>query len=185
MSEAVSEIDLIHRYIRHDDRSAISRLFEPYEQALYRYLWQMLKHQQDSEDALQETIRKALRALPNYREDGHFKSWLFRIARNTALDQIRRRQKVTALEEPDSEVAEQSSFRPEPDSALIAKERCEQLENAIAELSEAEREVVLLRFQADLSFKEIADMLGTPIGTILARMHRAKSHLKLSLTPTT
>ncbi|MEM7603150.1 MAG: RNA polymerase sigma factor, partial [Verrucomicrobiota bacterium] len=92
----VNENELIQRYLRHGDRQAVSDLFTAYEDLLFRYLWQMLKHQQDSEDALQETIRKALEALPRYREESHFKSWLFRIGHNTALDQIRRRRKVVA-----------------------------------------------------------------------------------------
>ena len=94
-----NESDLIRLYLRQGEVEAVKELFASYEDGLFRYLWQMLRHQQDSEDALQETFRKALKALPGYREENHFKSWLFRIGHNTALDVIRRRKKVVEMDE--------------------------------------------------------------------------------------
>lgn len=177
----MNEYELIKRYLKNGDVEAARELFAPYETKLFRYLWQMLKNEQDSEDALQETMRKALEALPRYREENHFKSWLYRIGHNTALDQIRKRKKVVAFADgAESETPSLDTF-PNPDEALVTKERHAELHQAVASLSDAEREVVNLRFQADLSFKEIAEITEAPLGTVLARMSRAKQHLKLKM----
>ena len=90
---------LIQRYLSQGDLVAIRDLFRHYEEGLYGYLWQMLKNQHDSEDALQDTFRKALEALPAYREESHFKSWLFRIGHNTGIEIIRRRKKIAEMPE--------------------------------------------------------------------------------------
>lgn len=174
-----NEQDLIRRYLRRGEVAAARELFECYEDGLYRYLWQMLRHQQDSEDALQETFRKALQALPRYREQSHFKSWLFRIGHNTALDLIRRRKKVVEMSEGQEEGLQTGEVGPA--EALAARERVAELREAVAALPDVEREVVSLRMQADLSFAEIAEALEAPLGTVLARMHKAKQRLRKEL----
>ena len=90
---------LVCDYLKTGETGAIRELFSAYEDRLFRYLWQMLRHQQDCEDTLQETFRKALKALPGYRHENHFKSWLFRIGHNCALDVIRKRKRVIGMEE--------------------------------------------------------------------------------------
>jgi len=178
----VNEPTLIHKFCHRGDTAAAQELLQPYERPLFNYLWQMLKHTQDTEDALQDTLGKALQALPRYREENHFKSWLFRIGHNVALDTIRQRKRMT----PSAEVEELSTEKNTRDGsrALEQKERHEALAKAIQNLPDPEREVVTLRLQADLPFKEIATITGAPLGTVLARMHYAKQHLKSALTPT-
>ena len=90
---------LIQRYLSQGDIAAVRDLLHNYEEGLYGYLWHMLKHQQDCEDALQDTFRKALEALPTYREERHFKSWLFRIGHNTGIEIIRRRKRIVEMPE--------------------------------------------------------------------------------------
>ena len=141
----VEDQTLIQNYLASGDAIAATRLFERYEQGLYHYLWQMLRHQQDTEDATQETIGKALRALPNYRHENHFKSWLFRIGHNEAINIIRKRTKLVIHEDPQSLIEENSSGEPEPSAALEAGERHQALQAALATLPDAEREVVFLR----------------------------------------
>lgn len=177
----VREYELIQNYLLHKEIGAIRELFQQYEDKLFRYLWQMLRQQQDSEDALQETFRKALHALPKYREENHFKSWLYRIGHNTALDLIRKRKKIVEMDE----VMESGLTSDEagPGEKIETRERAEAVREAVAALPELERDVVTLRMQADLSFKEIAEIVGAPLGTVLARMHKAKQRLKKQLTP--
>ncbi|MEM6911325.1 MAG: RNA polymerase sigma factor [Verrucomicrobiota bacterium] len=177
----VTDRDLIERYLREGDAEAARSLLRPHETGLFGYLWTMLRHQQDSEDALQETFRKALQALPSYQERKHFKSWLFRIGHHTALDLLRRRQKIVAWESPDWEAL--PTEEPAPSELLSHKERLAELQAALDRLPEAEREVVGLRLHAELSFKEIAETLGAPLGTVLSRMHKAKERLRSQLTP--
>ena len=179
--DSVNDKILIQRYLKDEDELALRTLFQPHEEGLFRYLWQMLKHQQDSEDALQDTFRKAIEALPRYREENHFKSWLFRIAHNTALEVIRRRKKIIELSENSENLLEDPAKSPR--ELLARSERTVELREAIASLPEHERSVVLLRLQEELSFKEIAEVIGAPLGTALARMHKAKERLRTKLSP--
>ncbi len=178
-SMEMNEKGLVERYLSEGDTMALRELFGRYEDGLYRYLWQMLRHQQDSEDALQETFRKALKALPKYEDRGQFKSWLFRIGHNVSLDLIRRRKRVVGMSGEQEEFL--SGEESGPAEMLEAKERIERLREAVKELPDAEREVVSLRLRADLSFAEISEVLGAPLGTVLARMHKAKQRLKANL----
>ena len=167
---------LIQRYLSQGDIGAVRDLFRHYEEGLYGYLWQMLKNQHDCEDALQDTFRKALEALPAYREESHFKSWLFRIGHNTGIEIIRRRKRI--VEMPDTLEGHLDAPSSGPRESLIQREREDELHDAIAALPQPERAVVLLRLQEELSFKEIAQVVDAPLGTVLARMHKAKKRLR-------
>ena len=87
---------LIRKFCSDGDGNAAVDFLGKYQRALYQFIWQMLHHSQDCEDAMQETFSKVLLALPRYREENHFKSWLFRIGRNEAVEIIRRRCIVVA-----------------------------------------------------------------------------------------
>ncbi len=170
---------LIQRYLSQGDIAAVRDLLRNYEKGLYGYLWNMLKHQQDCEDALQDTFRKALEALPAYREERHFKSWLFRIGHNAGIEIIRRRKRIVEMPEPlEDQVIVPSSG---PRESLIQRELTEELNDAIANLPPTERAVVLLRLEEELSFKEIAQVVDVPLGTVLARMHKAKERMRSQL----
>ena len=129
---------------------------------------------------MQETFSKALLALPRYREENHFKSWLFRIGRNEAIEIIRRRRRTVVAEAPEECLGTDPLIDCQPAAmeVMVQKERLQSLDRAIAQLPDAEREVLALRLQGDLPFKEIAEVSNIPIGTVLARMHRAKKRLK-------
>ncbi|MEM7791038.1 MAG: sigma-70 family RNA polymerase sigma factor [Verrucomicrobiota bacterium] len=175
----MNEQELIQLYRKKGDITAIRELFQRYEDRLFRYLWQMLRHQQDSEDALQETFRKALKAMPRYEERNQFKSWLFRIGHNTALNVIQKRKRMSELDEEASDILVADGRNPA--EALAKRERTEVLSRAVNNLPESEREVVSLRMQAELSFVEISNLQRVPLGTVLARMHRAKEKLRVQL----
>lgn len=170
----------IRKYCNEGDGDAAIELLKRYERPLYQFIWQMLQQQQDCEDVMQETFRKALRALPDYREENHFKSWLFRIGRNEAIDIIRRRRRTIVAEAPEEYLGgvEDIVSLPGPRELIEEKESVQALMRAIALLPEKEKEVVAMRTQGELSFKEIAKIVGAPIGTVLARMHAAKKKLK-------
>ena len=170
---------LIEKFCRAGDLRAAEELLGRYEHELYNYLRQMLRHTQDSEDALQETFAKALRALPRYREENHFKSWLFRIGHNEGLNVIRRRKRNIKLPEVGLEPEASSAA----DAQVEAAERASALHDAIGSLPDAERQVVVMRLQSEMPFREIAKVVGAPLGTVLARMHSAKRRLKKVLEP--
>lgn len=113
-----------------------------------------------------------------YQEQGRFESWLFRIAINRVRDEVRRaRRQATPTDPASFEFAApaRGDTRADPD-------RLATLRAAVAELSEAEQEVIHLRHHAELSFKQIAELLGEPLGTLLARHHRALKKLQARLT---
>ncbi len=140
----------------------------------------MLRQTHDAEDAMQETLIKALRALPRYREENHFKSWLFRIAHHEVVNTIRRRQRQELHEEPPGANRAETG-NPFGAHRLEGRERAVHLQQAIEALPESERQVVLLRIQQELSFKQISEVLDAPLGTVLGRMHAAKQRLKATL----
>lgn len=173
---------LISRFRESGDRTAITELFGRYQTDLFNFIWQMLRQTQDAEDAMQETLIKAMRALPRYREESHFKSWLFRIAHNEVVNTIRRRQRVELHDEPPGANRAETG-NPFGAQRLEGQERLSALERAIDQLPDLERQVVLLRMQQELSFKQIAEIVNAPIGTVLGRMHQAKQRLKQALQP--
>ncbi|MEM7147471.1 MAG: sigma-70 family RNA polymerase sigma factor [Verrucomicrobiota bacterium] len=179
----MEDSQLIDRFCRLGERDAAQELLRRYERSLTNYLWQMLRHPQDCEDAVQETFGKVLRALPAYREENRFEQWLFRIGRNQALNMIQHRKRVVMDPEPENLGPQFESPLPDAAASLEAKERIQALERAIAKLPEAEREVIILRSQADLPFKQIAELTGAPLGTVLARAHKARQKLKSLLDP--
>lgn len=160
---------------------AVEQLFDLYAPRLYGLLLRMTGSPADAEDLLQETCIKMLRALNGYQENGRFEPWLFSIAANLARDWLRRQGRliVAAAGGTDEESeAIAVSQEPDVDQRLVQAEQVDQLQRALMELSAAEREVVTLRFFSDLSFKEIAQALNVPLGTALARAHRALKHLR-------
>ena len=173
---------LISRFRESGDRTAITELFGRYQTDLFNFIWQMLRQTQDAEDAMQETLIKAMRALPRYREENHFKSWLFRIAHHEVINTIRRRQRVELHEEPPGANRAETG-NPFGARRLEGQERVSALQQAIEQLPDLERQVVLLRMQQELSFKQIAEVIDAPIGTVLGRMHHAKQRLKKALQP--
>lgn len=179
---------LIRNYCQRQDSESAALLFGRYEHGLYNFIWQMLRHDQDTEDAHQETLRKALGALARYRPECQFKSWLYRIGHHESVNVIRKRRRVVLHETPEELSSVENGLAmaksPELPSAQIdRKERARALQEAIAQLPQAEREIVILRLHEEMPFKEIAAILDAPLGTVLARMHHAKKHLRSLLQP--
>lgn len=162
-------------------QAAVEQLVDLYAPRLYGLLYRMSGSAADAEDLLQETYIKMLRGLGGYQENGRFEPWLFSIAANLARDWLRKQGRAPATaatgsnEEAEPTVPSEES---EVEHRLVLAEQADQLQRAMAQLSATEREVVTLRFFSDLSFKEIAAILNVPLGTALARAHRALKHLR-------
>lgn len=171
----VSDAELIQKYLETKDVVHVRTLLERYESQLLGYLIRILNGRHDAEDALQETFCKALRALPKYRESNQFKSWIYRIAHNEAMNVIRARGRVELREQP---VEPEATDLANAATDLIAREDLDQLEDAITQLPDAERRVVMMRMKSDLAFKEIAKIENCSINTVLGRMHNAKKRLR-------
>lgn len=167
----------IQRYLRDGCRSSAEALLSPYQQPLFNYLLGTLRHRQDAEDALQETFLKALRGLPRYEHRGHFKAWLFQIAHNVAYSEFRSQGRAPPRAD-ESELENQAGTVRGPSDELAGRESVAAIEQALAELPAAQREVVLLRLRSGLTFREIAEALDIPLNTALGRMHQAKANLR-------
>ena len=160
---------------------AIEQLIDLYGRRLYGLLYRLSSSTADAEELLQETFVKMLRGLQAYREDGRFEAWLFSIAANTARDALQRQQRAPATVSFDAEHNSRSAVASDeaaPEKMAARAEAADLLQQALQELSAAEREVVSLRFFSSLAFKDIAEILGVPLGTALARAHRGLRHLR-------
>jgi RNA polymerase sigma-70 factor (ECF subfamily) len=130
-----------------------------------------------AEEIVQSTFCTVVRTLANYEEGGRFESWLMRIAMNRLRDEMRRRgrQAVPTEETTLAGLAGGTEPAPEPDAGRLESRR---LQQAMERLSEADREIIHLRHVGGLGFKQMAEALDAPIGTLLARHHRALRKLR-------
>lgn len=162
---------------------AVTRLVERWRRPLYGYLLKYTGRPEDAEDLFQDTWVRVLGALPRYEERQQFKALLFTVASRLAIDHARirgrTRQRVVEDEGPEPLLERlEAGLESCPEWRLAESQRGETLRLAIESLPEAQRQVVLLRLEAELSFQEIAEALGAPLGTVLPRMHRAVKHIR-------
>ncbi len=157
------------------DRNAFSELIRIHAQGVQRVVYRMCGDQQLAEDATQETFIQAWLKLGSYRPKSSLRNWLYRIAVNTAIDTLRREKRI--IPEAVDELP-LSTNEPSPETAYIHAERAATIHNAIASLPDASRAVLILREYEDLSYREIAETLDIPIGTVMSRLSYARKLLK-------
>lgn len=165
---------------------ALQELVAHYSPRVYGLLFRLTGSRDTADDLLQETFLRMVRTISEYKHDGRFEAWLFRIAANLARDylrQTRRRGKMIRLgDEERADVATlqiaSAGHNTDAEKAAIGAEDQERLQGAMADLQDLDREIILLRHYSELSFNEIADLLNVPLGTALARAHRALKRLR-------
>ena len=171
------------------DTAAMETLFLRYRQSVYSWLLRMTGDAAEAEDIYQDVWLKVIRHAADYRS-GSFRAWLWQIVRNKATDRMRKMSPSLILDSPISAEGESEETivdQLSDDRAADALMQIEEVERrrvvceAIEALPMAQREVILLRVNGELPFKEIADMLAAPMGTVLARMHKAVKSLKDTL----
>ncbi|GMU23759.1 MAG: hypothetical protein AMXMBFR13_38370 [Phycisphaerae bacterium] len=173
---------------REKEPAAFDALVEIYATRLYGYFYRLTGSRHDAEDLLQELFVRLVRMIGRYEHDGRFDGWLFRIATNLVRDRVRRARQVKVirwepapgaeLEEADPLASRPDPLACDPRDGLERSEQVDSMQRALARLPEAEREVLLLRHFSQLSFREIAELMGTPLGTALARAHRGLARLR-------
>lgn len=173
---------------RGGDENALTELVEISRKPLYAFILRMVEMHDEANDIFQEVWFRAIRNIGRYKEKS-FMNWLFRIAHNVIIDRARRRQTAAVAEpRPNEEDAGTRAIEamadpaPAPDRLVIGKETGELIGAAVAALPAEQREVFLLRMDADISFKEIAAMQGVSINTALARMQYALEKIRAALT---
>jgi RNA polymerase sigma-70 factor (ECF subfamily) len=158
-----------------------------YLDGLYGYAMVLTRNHAEAEDLVQETYVRALPAMNRLRSESNIKGWLFRILRNAWLNNLRKRR--TAPEVAWTDVEDDSVrdiAEPSKDSfhVLVSKMEREQVQAAIQALPAKFREIVLLREFEELSYDDIAGLLNCPVGTVMSRLARARSKLRILLTCT-
>lgn len=181
-----SNSDLIKKAIDGDE-AAYKKLMENYRGAIYNLLYKMVRNREETEDLVQEAFMKAFRALPSFNEEYAFSTWLYKIAINNCIDHMRKKKlKTYSINKPvrakDGEVdREFPDTSMSPDKKILSDERSNIIGIAIDELPENYRTAILLRHKEERSYEEIAQILDIPLGTVKARIFRAREMLKKKL----
>ncbi len=152
----------------------------PHLDAAYTLARHLLRNQDDAEDVVQDAYLRAVRYFDGYR-GGDTRAWLLTIVRHTCYSWLRRHKVDAQSTEFDEMVHGDSRSGDDPEEAMLRDDLREALERAIEELPIEFREVVILREVQDLSYAEIAEVVGIPVGTVMSRLSRARQRLQRAL----
>lgn len=171
---AINEIELVTR-AQSGERNAFNELVRIHAQGVMNVIYRMCSDAQIAEDAAQETFIQAWLHLASYRPQASLRSWLYRIAINAATDMLRKEKRIlpNALED-----LHLQDPQPGPEALFFQEERTALVKKAILALPEASRVVLVLREYEGMSYHEIADALGIPVGTVMSRLNYARKTLK-------
>jgi RNA polymerase sigma-70 factor (ECF subfamily) len=161
--------------LRHGDRRGLEDLMDRYGEDLMQYLAVILGHRESAEDAFQDTWVKVMERIGRFDSSRPFPPWLFRVARNCAYDQLRRKKRWWSfnLDENRPDLSSNPPSRPFDDT-LAANDLSAKL---LAGLEPKQRELVWLRFYGELSYQDIAERCGIPLGTVKSGLRRALDRL--------
>jgi RNA polymerase sigma-70 factor (ECF subfamily) len=163
------------------DREAFRVLVERESATVIRACHRILGDRHEAEDAAQEAFVTAFRSLAGWRGDGPFGAWITRIAVRIALRRAQRRRDVTWIDPTNPSSRTERSGGPDPAITTLRAERAEGVRSAVSRLDEPYREVIALRFFAELSLEEIATQTGRPLGTVKTHLRRGLLRLRTSV----
>lgn len=173
-------------------REAFGQLVERYQHRLFHSLVHLLGSTEDAQDAAQDALILAFEKLGTFRGESQFYSWLFRIAYNSAVNSKRKPgsskrktgpMSVSLEARRDASGLEPADLNPstEPSFGLDVSDRQRLVQQALGELSEEFREAIVLKEIEQMSYEEIAEVVGIPLGTVRSRIHRARMELRQKL----
>lgn len=177
------------RRVQSGDKSAFDLLFSRYQQKIINLIGRYVKDSSEVQDVAQEAFIKAFRALPRFRGESAFYTWLYRIAINTAKNHLvsrGRRPPNTDVDIDDAELNPTSTVLQEaesPEAALARDQLSSGIDAAIAELPEDLRSAVTLREFDGLSYEQIAEIMDCPVGTVRSRIFRARESIERHIEP--
>ena len=175
------------RRCKRGEEDAFREILERYRGPIYNLCYRMTRNAEDARDMGQEVFIKVFSLLDRFDENYAFSSWLFRIATNHCIDHLRRnRLRFLSLDGGVGQDGEEYELQlpaggPEPDTVLQRKEALARLDEVISELPPHYRAITLLRHDQQLSYDEIAEALHLPLGTVKARIHRARNLIQQML----
>ena len=174
--------------IKKGDRDAFAELVELYKDKIYQVAYRLVGNAQEAEDVAQETFLRVYANLDHYDPTYKFSTWVYRIATNLSIDQLRKRKQVYSIdkEAPGADgidwhdrLADQ---QPNPEEQTLTGELQLQVQQAINSLSPKYRAIMILRYIEDLSLQEISEVVKLPISTVKTRIHRGRESLKKKLS---
>ena len=179
-----SETKAIARGLRLRDPYLLDRLIEQYQHRLLRYLVYLSGNRELAEDLFQETWIRVLERGHQYDGKHEFSTWLYAVARNLAIDYLRKKNPVSLdglMEDEDRAPLEPVDTRPSAWELVAQHEDAERISAALVGIPAEYRETVVLRFQDGLALEEIASITGVKLGTVKSRLYRGLNKLMLQL----
>jgi RNA polymerase sigma-70 factor, ECF subfamily len=178
--------EIIQQALRGDD-AAYKRLMNKYHDAIFNFIYRMIRDKHQVEDLTQEAFIKAFASLKSFNDQYAFSTWLYKIATNNSIDYIRRRKlQLYSIDKPIEAADSDYTFELpdetyEADKDIIRGQKLQLLNDAIADLPEKYKKVIQLRHVEERTYEEIAKMLNLPIGTVKAHIFRAREILYKNL----
>lgn len=170
------ELDLI-KAAQSGDRDALITLLREIEQQVYRTAYYILNNEQDAHDAAQEALIRIYTKINSYEEKAQFKTWVQRIVTNICIDKFRRTKPTVSIDEHDLVFQGNESVERQVMSTYLAQD----IQEAIEQLPEHHRSVIVLRYLQEFSYNEIADTLDLPLNTVKSYLFRARQQLQILL----
>ena len=173
--------------LRRGDLDALSTLVSRYQNRLFRFLLRLVRDRSEAEDLFQQTWIHVAEKIRRFDPNRNFDAWLFTVARNLAIDHLRR-VRPASLDQPVSEDESQGTAvdrlvakDPAPLERMLENERASRLGTALDELPIAYREVITLRFEEEMKIEEIAQVLSIPLSTVKSRLRRSLEQMRQCL----
>ncbi|MHB8753766.1 MAG: RNA polymerase sigma factor [Candidatus Acidiferrales bacterium] len=170
--------------LRRGDLDALAELVTRYQHRLYRYLLRIVRQPAEAEDLFQQTWLRVATQIRRFDPRRNFEAWLFTLARNLAIDHLRRVRPESLDEREENDYSTPASLRVSDPAALdvvIARERTQQIAEAMDALPVMYREVLALRFEEEMKLEEIAEVLKAPLSTVKSRLRRSLENLRQGL----
>jgi RNA polymerase sigma-70 factor, ECF subfamily len=176
--------DLVARS-RGGDLESFNQLILRWERPIYALAYRVIGREEDARDVVQETFLRAFRALPGFKGQAKFSSWLYRIALNLCRDWIRRRRRSPLVELPEgvdpTELAAETGPVESIEELAARKELSEAVAEAMGLLPEEQRTAIILKEYHGMTFQEIADLQGCPLSTVKTRLYQGLAVLRRNL----
>jgi RNA polymerase sigma-70 factor (ECF subfamily) len=167
------------------DADSFNELVLRWERPIYALAYRTIGREEEARDVCQETFLRAFRALPGFRGQARFSSWLYRIALNLCRDWVRRERRNNTVQVPEGVDLMEAAAAAEPSESieeLVARrELGRAIERLMARLPEEQRTVIILKEYHGLTFQEIADLVGCPLSTVKTRLYQGLSVLRREL----
>lgn len=183
--KARNDFELVRKAVELSDQKAYTDLLETYRDQIYILLVKMVGNKEEAEDLTIETFAKAFKNLPAFRPDFAFSTWLFRIATNSGIDYLRKKKLKTlsidvTVEENDGEDKRRLDIRSndsDPEELMMFEQKANLLREFVDKLKPRYKNLIELRYYQQLSYEEIAEQTGMPLGTVKAQLFRARDLL--------